>query len=80
LYALLILFFYFTEGHNINAITLWQILSLLLFVQVIANGNKAFTYDYVFNSVDTQEYVYKTSVSPLIDGIFKGRMHVLMYI
>nr|CAB3259107.1 chromosome-associated kinesin KIF4A [Phallusia mammillata] len=40
--------------------------------QVVVNRNRAFTFDYVFDSTISQGIVYKTSVAPLIDGIFKG--------
>ncbi|XP_013871888.1 kinesin family member 4 [Austrofundulus limnaeus] len=40
--------------------------------QVIVGAEKAFTYDYVFDPAAEQEEVYKTAVSPLLIGLFKG--------
>ncbi|XP_078494283.1 chromosome-associated kinesin KIF4 isoform X1 [Ciona intestinalis] len=40
--------------------------------QVIINGNKAFTFDYVFDPKVNQSTVYTKSIAPLIDGIFAG--------
>uniref|UniRef100_F6Z2U1 Kinesin motor domain-containing protein n=1 Tax=Ciona intestinalis TaxID=7719 RepID=F6Z2U1_CIOIN len=40
--------------------------------QVIINGNKAFTFDYVFDPKVNQATVYTKSIAPLIDGIFAG--------
>ncbi|XP_014424306.2 chromosome-associated kinesin KIF4A [Pelodiscus sinensis] len=40
--------------------------------QVIVGNDKSFTYDFVFDPSAEQEEVFKTSVAPLIRGIFKG--------
>ncbi|XP_029304839.1 kinesin family member 4 [Cottoperca gobio] len=40
--------------------------------QVIVGTEKAFTYDYVFDSTAEQEEVFNTTVSPLLCGLFKG--------
>ncbi|KAM4020455.1 chromosome-associated kinesin KIF4A isoform 2-T2 [Anomaloglossus baeobatrachus] len=40
--------------------------------QVIVGNEKSFTYDFVFDPSAEQEEVYNTSVSPLIQGLFKG--------
>uniref|UniRef100_A0A7N6AUC1 Kinesin-like protein n=1 Tax=Anabas testudineus TaxID=64144 RepID=A0A7N6AUC1_ANATE len=40
--------------------------------QVIVGTEKAFTYDYVFDPTAEQEEVFRTAVSPLLCGLFKG--------
>ncbi|KAJ0004319.1 hypothetical protein NQD34_010533 [Periophthalmus magnuspinnatus] len=40
--------------------------------QVIVGTEKAFTYDYVFDPTVEQEEVFKTAVSSLLSGLFKG--------
>ncbi|XP_049890192.1 kinesin family member 4 [Epinephelus moara] len=40
--------------------------------QVIVGTEKAFTYDYVFDPNTEQEEVFKTTVTPLLCGLFKG--------
>ncbi|CAL1573803.1 unnamed protein product [Knipowitschia caucasica] len=40
--------------------------------QVIVGTEKAFTYDYVFDSTVEQEEVFKSAVSSLLSGLFKG--------
>ncbi|XP_073412227.1 chromosome-associated kinesin KIF4A [Dendrobates tinctorius] len=40
--------------------------------QVIVGNEKSFTYDFVFDPSAEQEEVYNVSVSPLIQGLFKG--------
>ncbi|KAL4659685.1 chromosome-associated kinesin KIF4A [Arapaima gigas] len=40
--------------------------------QVIVGNDKAFTYDYVFDTMTEQEEVFNTAVSPLMSGFFKG--------
>ena len=42
--------------------------------QVILGKDKAFTYDFVFDSKTQQSLVYEDAVSPLVDGIFKGKL------
>ncbi|XP_069603415.1 chromosome-associated kinesin KIF4A isoform X2 [Ranitomeya imitator] len=40
--------------------------------QVVVGNEKSFTYDFVFDPSAEQEEVYNVSVSPLIQGLFKG--------
>lgn len=40
--------------------------------QIVLGGSKAFTFDHVFNMDSTQEEVYSTCVSSLIDGCLDG--------
>lgn len=40
--------------------------------QVIVNNNDAFTFNFVFDWRDTQEQVYKISVSDMLDKLFGG--------
>ncbi|KAG9346544.1 hypothetical protein JZ751_006855, partial [Albula glossodonta] len=40
--------------------------------QVIVGKDRAFTYDYVFDSTTEQEEVFNTAVSSLLSGLFKG--------
>lgn len=40
--------------------------------QVILGTDKAFTYDYVFNTDSIQESIYETCVAPLINGALDG--------
>lgn len=40
--------------------------------QVVVGTEKAFTYDYVFDPTVEQEEVFKTAVSSLLSGLFKG--------
>ena len=40
--------------------------------QVILGSDRAFTYDYVFGPDTSQKYVYETTVSRLVEGLFKG--------
>lgn len=48
--------------------------------QVVIGTDKAFTYDYVFSPDVSQQYVYDSSVSSLIDKLFKGyNVTVLAY-
>ncbi|XP_031800900.1 chromosome-associated kinesin KIF4A [Sarcophilus harrisii] len=39
---------------------------------VVGNGDKCFTYDFVFDPSVEQEEVFNTAVAPLIKGIFQG--------
>ena len=41
--------------------------------QVILGTDRAFTYDYVFGPETSQKYVYESTVSRLVDGLFKGK-------
>nr|XP_032800876.1 chromosome-associated kinesin KIF4A-like [Petromyzon marinus]XP_032800877.1 chromosome-associated kinesin KIF4A-like [Petromyzon marinus] len=40
--------------------------------QIVLSGEKAFTFDFVFDPATEQEEVFGSAVSPLIDGIFNG--------
>ncbi|TMW45565.1 hypothetical protein DOY81_009356 [Sarcophaga bullata] len=40
--------------------------------QVTVNNTNAFTFNYVFDGRDTQEHVYKVSVSAMLDQLFNG--------
>ncbi|CAM9173070.1 unnamed protein product, partial [Lampetra fluviatilis] len=40
--------------------------------QIVLSGEKAFTFDFVFDPAAEQEEVFSNAVAPLIDGIFKG--------
>ncbi|XP_070552718.1 chromosome-associated kinesin KIF4-like [Ptychodera flava] len=40
--------------------------------QLVLGKDKAFTYDYVFDSKTQQSVVYEKAVEPLVEGIFKG--------
>lgn len=55
---------------------------MLLFsslLQVILGLNKSFSYDHVFEPYAEQEEVFKVTVGPLIEGIFKGT-DILLYV
>ncbi|XP_036595981.1 chromosome-associated kinesin KIF4A [Trichosurus vulpecula] len=39
---------------------------------IVGNGDKCFTYDFVFDPSVEQEEVFNTAVAPLIKGIFQG--------
>lgn len=53
--------------------SMWGTDAYFVFSQVIVGTEKAFTYDYVFDPATEQEEVYNTAVSPLLNGLFKGR-------
>lgn len=40
--------------------------------QVVIGEDKAFTYDYVFDTLSKQEDLYTDTVIPLLEGLFKG--------
>lgn len=40
--------------------------------QVVIGEDKAFTYDYVFETYSKQEDLYNKTVIPLVEGLFKG--------
>lgn len=40
--------------------------------QVVLGSDKAFTYDYVFDTGETQEAVYDTCVASLVDSSLEG--------
>lgn len=67
----LLIFFLIDTGFNQKEVFFSFYVNFHVF-QVVVNANKAFTFDYVFDSSVSQATVYKTSVAPLIDGIFKG--------
>ena len=40
--------------------------------QIVIGNDKAFTYDYVFDTGSAQENIFNQTVEPLVDGLFNG--------
>lgn len=40
--------------------------------QIVLGKDKAFTYDFVFDTDSQQEHIYSTSIEPLVEGCFEG--------
>jgi len=48
--------------------------------QLVIGKDKAFTFDFVYSEMSSQEEVYHATIVPLVSGIFRGllRIHVVL--